>query len=363
MAVILADAILAAMATPTPADAVRAEIARDGPITFARYMELALYGEGGYYASPPVGPQGDFVTSPHVHPVFGRLIATALLAMADGLGRPGPWDLVESGAGDGTLAAQLLEALGERVRLTTVEVSPGARGTLARLPVRVAAQVPETFDLFVANELLDNLPFRLVRGDREVRVEVAPDGHLTEVETEPDDDIQPWLGRDDGVAPVAAEAYVAEVSSLLAARPGYALFIDYGGDGSTGGPAHGYAGHDLVEDLLAHPGATDITAGLDMTAMAAAAVRAGAHAFPIVSQRAALAALGYEDWARAELAAQHDHLDRRDGLAAVRAWSARGRASMLVDPGGLGRFRWLVLATPGLPAPAWLERASAEGLG
>jgi SAM-dependent MidA family methyltransferase len=48
-----------------------------GPISFAEYMELALYGAGGFYEDPPVGAEGDFVTSPHVHPVFGELLARA----------------------------------------------------------------------------------------------------------------------------------------------------------------------------------------------------------------------------------------------------------------------------------------------
>jgi len=54
------------------------EAIRDhGPIRFDRYMELALYGEGGFYEEPPVGAAGDFVTSPHVHPVFAELLARA----------------------------------------------------------------------------------------------------------------------------------------------------------------------------------------------------------------------------------------------------------------------------------------------
>ena len=48
-------------------------------------------------------------------------------------------------------------------------------------------------------------------------------------------------------------------------------------------------------------------------------------------------------------------LDERDGLGAVRTWGARSRATLLVDPAALGRFRWLVLATPGLDPPAWLD--------
>jgi hypothetical protein len=45
------------------------------------------------------------------------------------------------------------------------------------------------------------------------------------------------------------------------------------------------------------------------------------------------------------------------GLEAVRTWSGRSRATILIDPAALGRLRWLVLATPGLPAPRWLSEA------
>jgi hypothetical protein len=69
-------------------------------------------------------------------------------------------------------------------------------------------------------------------------------------------------------------------------------------------------------------------------------------------------ALGFEDWVRAELARQVELLDGRDGLGAVRAWTGRSRATLLADPASLGRFKWLLLATPGLPAPEWLEAAA-----
>ena len=91
-----------------PSEAIRQRIRTDGPITFATYMELALYGPGGYYEEPPVGADGDFVTSPHVHPAFGMFVARALKTLADDLGSPEPLRVTEVGAGDGTLAGQIL---------------------------------------------------------------------------------------------------------------------------------------------------------------------------------------------------------------------------------------------------------------
>ncbi len=69
-------------------------------------------------------------------------------------------------------------------------------------------------------------------------------------------------------------------------------------------------------------------------------------AFPTVSQHDALMALGFDGWFQERLATQHAQLDARDGMGAVRTWADKSRATLLADPGGLGRFRWLVLATP-----------------
>jgi hypothetical protein len=60
------------------AEAIRGAIRDHGPISFAEFMERALYGPGGFYEDPPVGASGDFVTSPHVHPVFGAMLGTAV---------------------------------------------------------------------------------------------------------------------------------------------------------------------------------------------------------------------------------------------------------------------------------------------
>jgi NADH dehydrogenase [ubiquinone] 1 alpha subcomplex assembly factor 7 len=332
-------------------ETIRREIRDHGPITFAEYMDLALYGPGGYYERPPVGPAGDFVTSPHVHPVFGAMLGGAARKLFEALGRPTPLRIVEVGAGDGTLAVQLLGALADlSVDYVAVDISPGARSALGAIDgLRVAADVTEEPHVVVANELLDNLPFRRLRGDREIRVGLEGE-RLVEVETA-------WPGEpgptnEETIVPVGTLAFIDRLAGTLG--HGYALLIDYGAVGSSGGDVHGYRNHRVVDDMLTDPGSTDITSGVDFALVARRAEEHGLVAFPSVSQRDALLALGFEAWNRGELERQVSLLDTRQGLEAVRAWSARSRATLLVDPAALGRMRWLLLATPGLPPPPWL---------
>ena len=76
-------------------------------MTFARFMELALYHEPwGYYSSGPerIGAEGDFYTSPVAHPAFGALLTVQLAGMWEMMGKPSPFHVVELGAGTGVMA-------------------------------------------------------------------------------------------------------------------------------------------------------------------------------------------------------------------------------------------------------------------
>jgi SAM-dependent MidA family methyltransferase len=342
------------------AGAIREAIEADGPITFAEYMELALYGPGGYYEQPRVGVEGDFVTSPHVHPVFAELLARALGEIGDLLERPDPLRVTEVGAGDGTLARQLLGWLEELpVEYRAVEIGRGGRAQLESLlgPGQVSTTLDPPVDVVLANELLDNLPFRVTRGDREVRVGTDGD-RLVEVLAPRDEELHRSARVDDTedvVVPAGAFAFVDRLANVL--ERGYAILIDYGQVGAPGGPVHGYRSHGLVADVLARPGDTDITAGVDVSLIEERAREGGLDVFASVTQAEALRALGFEGWMRRELARQHEQLETRDGSGAVRTWSGRSRATLLVDPAALGRLRWIVVASAGLPEPAWLTAA------
>jgi NADH dehydrogenase [ubiquinone] 1 alpha subcomplex assembly factor 7 len=351
------------------AERIRRLVRRQGPITFADYMEEALYGPGGFYMGTPIGSEGDFVTSPHVHPVFSRLVGMALEELWAVLGRPRPFRLVEMGAGDGTLASEIVAGFargGIDVEYTAVELGSEARGRLATITSHVATRLADVERLdpgvLIANELLDNLPFRRVRrrGDALAEIRVGLDGdRLVEVEVPADENLTmtaPDLGDGtEAVIPTGAFAFADELARTLGR--GYALLIDYGSNGSQAGEVHGYRGHRVVQDVLADPGSSDVTAGVDLRALADRAEAAGLVAFGTVSQGAALRALGYEEWMRGELAHQRELLHAGRGSEAARAWDGRNRARMLVEAAGLGRLRWLVLATRDLSEPDWLARA------
>jgi len=86
---------------------IRQVIAREGPISFARFMGLALYGPGGYYRRGEI--EKDYFTSPLAHPAFGALLALQLRQMTQALG--GHCWVVEVGAGKGRLAGDLLDSV------------------------------------------------------------------------------------------------------------------------------------------------------------------------------------------------------------------------------------------------------------
>lgn len=354
------------------AAAIREAIADHGPIAFAEFMEHALYGPGGFFERPPVGAEGHFVTSPHVHPwVFAHCLRGALLESWALLGEPDPLPVLELGAGDGTLARALLAAFGElplpRPAYTAVEIGPGARAALRELGVPVVASVAELepFEgVVVANELLDNLPFLLAQGRAggasEVRIGLEGDA-LVEVEV-------PWthplpeglaLELSEGertAVPVGAFALLERLAVLL--RRGHVVLVDYGmGAGPTGG-AHGYRGHRATGDLLSAPGTTDVTSGVDFGMVEHVAARRGFEVLGRVRQRAALEALGFGRWAETMRETQATLQRSGRQAEATRVWQVRSRASLLVDPEHLGSFWWLVLGTPGLGRPPWLDRAA-----
>jgi SAM-dependent MidA family methyltransferase len=119
-------------------EVMRQEIRGTAPITFARFMEQALYHpQHGYYtaAAGRIGAGGDYVTAPTTHPAFGALLARRIVALWERQGRPQPFVVAEAGAATGALAEQILRTITQRAQHGAGEPGcpprrgrPGTRG-------------------------------------------------------------------------------------------------------------------------------------------------------------------------------------------------------------------------------------------
>src|SRR5580765_8343334 len=283
-------------------------------------MDLALYdSELGYYAraAQRSGRAGDFFTSVDVGPLFGELLETQLaeiFRIADcGLRT---FDLVEAGAGNGRLSADILRAAKRRdpafyesIRLHLVEASAEARraqaGTLGDVAERLASSggsLPDSFEgVLIANELLDALPVHQVvmreDGLREVYVNATADCRLTTVEGELSTPaLSDYLARL-GVSlepgwraeiNLRAVDWIRDAARRL--RRGFIILIDYGHDarelysaGHSSGTLTTFAQHRSagpesaggVPSWLRDPGEQDLTSHVDFTSVRAAAEAEG----------------------------------------------------------------------------------------
>lgn len=359
---------------PVLIEAIRDEIRRDGPMTFARFMEIALYHPArGYYRSSVARPgrAGDFVTAPELHPIFGRAIARFATAVHEALGAPEPYVIRESGAGTGALAEPLVAGLRPRqIRYLVNEVEPSRVESIrARLTAAIGdeAHVEVVADdgrpiegLAIANEVVDALPFHRVvqRGGalREVLVGLDAEERPTDVEAEPSTpEIERRL-RQEGIVlvdgqqaeiAVDIDAWVERAAAGLAR--GALLLIDYGYPATElydpsrrfAGTLATYHGHQVGDDPYRAIGRQDLTAHVDFTAVEAAAHRAGLTVLGTTTQDRFLARLGIGDLLVAE--------QTRPGATMPAYLEARASLIRMIDPAAMGRFRVLVLGR-GIPA-------------
>lgn len=345
-------------------------IARQGPLTFAAFMEACLYDPAhGYYTQRvPARGQRDYVTSPEVGPVFGRLLAWQLRELWEGLVRPARFDLVECGAGRGELAAEILKTAGEKaagfaaaLRLTLVETSPGlrqqARASLAAYQERVkfVEQLPASgvVGCVFSNELVDALPVhRVVQRAGELReiFVTARKGELAEVEGEASSpELARYLARsgarlEDGQqAEVQLAALTWLEKAAAALERGFLLTIDYGyrarelyGAAHQRGTLLAYREHRVAEDWLAFPGEQDLTAQVNFTALEERGRALGLQTLGYVPQTQFLLAL-------ARASGLVERLERDASSPEARA--ARNQLKQLVHPEGMGEaFKVLVQA-------------------
>jgi SAM-dependent MidA family methyltransferase len=345
---------------PGLAARIREAIRTDGPMTFARFMGLALYDpDGGYYRAADARPGrgGDFLTAPELHPIFGEMIGRAVEDAWAGLGRPEPFVVREYGSGDGALALAMLPGLPRAIGYDPVDVDPRRQASLqarlaaAGLDGRLTKQEGGQIDgVIVANEVLDALPVHRVRQRddqlRELAVEVGADGAFLEVEVDPTTTKLAARLATEGVtladgqtAEVCLELdrWIAEATTQL--RRGLVLLIDYGFPAGElydpvrrrDGTLRAYVRHQVSDDPYRFVGRQDLTAHVDVTAVEAAAHRAGLTTLGITTQAEALIGLGIEARLR-EIQA--------DPATTFEAYTLLRSALMrLLDPAAMGRFR------------------------
>ena len=299
----------------------------DGPITFADFMESALYHAPlGYYRNGSVkfGQTGDFITAPEVSPLFSQALARQcmpVLAMSDDP------VVLEVGAGSGRLAADLLMYLRSQDALpqcyyileVSAELRHRQKQTLTeRLPdvvdrVQWVGHVPEDAfsGVIVANEVLDAMPVNVFYWDQgfgERYVDhsggqfIWRDGELSS------DQLRSTLAS----LPIVKERrYVSEVNLHIPGwikalgsclTQGIMLLLDYGYSRADYYRATRSAGtlmchlqHQALEDPLAYVGLQDITAHVDFTAVAEAAVDNSCDVLGYIQQGRFLTNLGIYD--------------------------------------------------------------------
>jgi SAM-dependent MidA family methyltransferase len=316
--------------------AVRAALAAHGGwLAFDDYLRIVLYSPGlGYYSagSAIFGGSGDFVTAPELSVLFSRCVARQCMQVLQQTGG----DILELGGGSGALAAGVLTTLQERGLLPEhyylLEVSAALRQRqqqrIGALPAALRSRVQwlesmpgaPISGVILANEVADALPFKRfvthAEGLLERGVALSAHGQLIDADRAAEPALQaqvaqlvaslaphpapwPWpSGYQSELCPLLAP-WIAAIAAALGR--GAALLIDYGLARSEyyhpqrwGGTLRCHFRHRAHEQPLLYPGLQDISAWVDFTRVAEAAVDAGLSIAGYCSQAAFLLGTGIE---------------------------------------------------------------------
>jgi SAM-dependent MidA family methyltransferase len=352
------------------AERLRAEIARAGGwISFARFMQIALYEPGlGYYSAGArkLGAAGDFVTAPEVAPVFSRCLAVQCAEILRGLGGG---ELLELGAGSGAMAAAMLAELGRldalparyRILDVSADLRERQRATLQQAVPSLLDRVewldrlPDALHgVIVANEVLDAMPverFALRGGEINALGVTWHFGRFEWSETRAPSLLRAAVRSAQRQAGDAwPDGYVSEVNLGLAPwlaslggalERGVMLFVDYGlprreyySPDRSDGTLLCHFRHRFHDDPFARLGLQDITAWVDFTAVAEAGEAAG------------LALAGYATQAHFLIGnGIGEYVANVADLDVVQRVNLSRQAMLLTLPGEMGeRFKVIALA-------------------
>ena len=343
----------------TPDAEIRRLISARGRMTFAEFMDAALYHPAnGYYTSGErIGASGDFYTSPSVSPAFGALLALQLFQMWRLLGEPGRFTVVEPGSGNGLLCRDILvaaAALPGAFRRSLRYVCLDRRDTRGyeqglREVSRIASSVLPLRGIvgcILSNELLDAMPVHQVTMEQgrlcEIYVALDRDtlatttGELSNAalaQRLEDRGIQLAEGQTAEIN-LSAESWVAETAGTL--ERGFVLTIDYGRTaGELYSPTERFHGtlttfhrHLQTDRPLERIGQQDMSAQVDFSTLAGAGKQAGLDFFGYTTQAAFLRNLGLETL-----------LSRAPSAPMRQAQASRVGMREIAKPGGLGDFK------------------------
>ena len=325
-----------------------ARIRAEGPLTFDQWVEACLYDpQDGFYSSGgSAGRRGDFITSPEVGPLFGTVLANWIDKVWTNLGSPKDFAVLETGAGPGTLARSILQAKPESLingRYITIERSENQR-KLHPVEAESLSSFPEESitGVVIANELLDNLPFRLCLGDGEKWREILITEEFKEItgnEVELPASLTPFTGAK---IPIQTKASDWVQDALGIVDQGAVLVFDYCSTTSQMASEpqsrwlRTYKGHEKGTHPTANPGSQDITVNVALDQLPVG--------FSANSQAEFLTSYGIEELVKEgrRIWEKQAHLG---GLEAVKARSRITEAEALLDPNGLGGFttlEWLI---------------------
>lgn len=367
---------------------IRSEIERLGRITFARFMELALYhSDHGYYTTTVgLGEQGDYYTSPELHPYFAAVVAAQAYDTWVGLGSPEQFQIVEVGGGSGRCARDLLvhassayPEFSESIYYRIDDRSPRLRSAqrerlgAAGLENRVAWSSGEDTDwqpasiegLIVANELLDAFAVHLITarsGEVQELYVIERDGslalaagpvssaeitdYLASKQIKVPDDVQ-WELNLGSVRWIRRAMAALERGALLLMDYGYPRASLYHPDRRQG-TLLCYAAHTLGSDPLQRPGQQDITSHIDLDLVAGILRESGVDSIDLRTQADVLVQAGHEHWRQ---------VPRPSGIPwAVYAGMLRS-LDALIERQGLGAI-WWILATRRSPGSTLSSRAA-----
>lgn len=352
-------------------------IQREGPITFAEYMRMALYEPGyGYYVTGParMGWEGDYFTSTDVSNFFAHCMGSQLQQLWEKLRCPKPFVVLEQGAGRGDLTRGVQEWADEKSPDFGQALSAMTEDMRTGQDVRLQAQesaTPTRPHVIISNELVDAFPVHVVEKRDNQLYEVYVDalsGRLREILDTPnspqvaeylDTHAIPWQGYQDGWRAeinLDAEIWMQQAAQRLQA--GYLLTIDYGEKAKALYTPHRYRGtltsyyqHQLTERPLTRPGEQDLTAHVNFSGLIAEGRRQGLKLVKYTTQKDWLESLGIQEELNELRTSQYAVADTArasdEGQVALFRWyNLRQRVATLTDPAGMGNFKVLLMRKP-----------------